>query len=78
MKYGVRKYSSSGRRRTQTEIRDSYYSLYKVKCKCGSSLLIMDRSGKMPCYHCGRMVYRSKRDEFKDKIKKELRRKKDE
>ena len=78
MEYGLRKYSSTGRKRTQIEITDSYYSLYKVKCKCGHSILIMDRSGKAPCFHCGRMVYKSKRAEFKDKIKKELRRKNNE
>lgn len=38
MMYGLKKYTTSGRRRTKAEIRDSYYSLYKVKCKCGHTI----------------------------------------
>ena len=45
---------------------------YKVKCKyCGHSILIVNRSYCV-CDWCGHKVYRSKKDEFKDKLKKEI------
>lgn len=43
---------------------------YKVKCKkCGHTMVLIDRAFAI-CDWCGTKVYRSKKDEFKDKIKK--------
>ena len=43
---------------------------YKIKCQhCGHSILIIDRKFCI-CDWCGHKVYRSKKDEFLDKIKK--------
>lgn len=77
MIYGVRKRSSSGRRRTKAEILDSYYSNYKVRCDCGHSIFMPHGTIKKICNYCGKYVYESKRAEFKDKLKKQLRRKSD-
>lgn len=49
-------------------------SQYKVKCKCGHVVIIIKRSWVM-CSWCGRKIYRSKKDEFKDKLKKEIKKK---
>lgn len=78
MIYGVRKKSSTGRRRTKAEILDSYYSNYKVKCECGHSIFMPYGTVKRICNYCGKYVYESKRIEFKEKMKKQLRRKSDE
>ena len=40
---------------------------HKVKCKCGHILVIIDQPSLI-CDWCGRKVYRSKKDEFKDKL----------
>ena len=47
-------------------------SKYKVKCKCGHVLTMVHRNYGI-CTWCGRKVYRSKKDEFEDKLKKEIR-----
>ena len=78
MKYGVKKYTSSGRRRTKDEITDSYYTNYKVKCKCGHSIFMPYGTIKKVCGHCGKYVYESKRIEFKEKMREKLRRKNNE
>lgn len=44
-------------------------SEYKVKCKCGHVLTIIKVPYKL-CNWCGRKVYRSKKDEFKDKLRR--------
>ena len=44
-------------------------SKHKVKCKCGHVLVIVEKKCDI-CTWCGRKVYRSKKDEFEDKIKK--------
>ena len=44
---------------------------YKVKCKCGHVMIIVKREWDV-CDWCGRKVYRSKKDEFKDKLKHSL------
>ena len=67
----VRKYTATGRRKTREEMIDSYLANYKVKCKCGHSIL-MNRDKKI-CNYCGRLVYRTKQIEFKEKLKGELR-----
>ena len=45
---------------------------HKVKCECGHTMILIDREYTI-CGWCGRKVYRSKKDEFKDKLKKEIR-----
>ncbi len=45
---------------------------HKVKCKCGHTLIMIDRKSDI-CGWCGRKVYRNKKDEFEDKLKKEIR-----
>jgi len=44
-------------------------SKHKVKCKCGHVLVMINRKSDI-CSWCGRKVYRSKKDEFEDKLKK--------
>lgn len=44
-------------------------SKFKVKCKCGHVLVLINRKSEI-CGWCGRKVYRSKKDEFEDKLKK--------
>ena len=44
---------------------------FKVKCKCGHIKIIINRPYAI-CEYCGRKVYRSKKDEFKDKLEKEI------
>lgn len=73
MKYfGVRKITSTGRRRTKAEITDSYYSIYKVRCKCSHSVFMPYGVDKKICSHCGNYVYRNKECEFKEKLLKKL------
>lgn len=40
-------------------------------CKCGHSLTFLQNKPAM-CRHCGRMVYPTKICEFKNKLKKEM------
>lgn len=44
-------------------------SKHKAKCKCGHVIIMVDKKVCI-CFWCGRKVYRSKKDEFEDKIKK--------
>lgn len=44
-----------------------------VKCKCGHSMLIPNYLSKRLCTWCHRWVYRNKKEEFKEKIKVQLR-----
>lgn len=64
----VRKYSTTGRRKSRAEIIDSYYSKYKYKCECSHTQLIPYNLNKVRCDYCGRWIYKSKRSEFKDKL----------
>lgn len=73
----IMRISSSGRKRTEEEIIASYYSNYKVKCKCGHTMVITNSVEKKICSYCGNYVYRNKKLEFKDKLIKELRKKND-
>lgn len=61
-------YSATGRRKTKTEIMDSYYAQFKVKCRCGHSVLISPVNNKKLCTHCGNYVYRDKKEEFMEKL----------
>ena len=42
------------------------------KCKCGHSILITNREKKKVCSYCGRLVFRSKRDEYFYRLKEML------
>ena len=55
----------------------SYVSKHKRKCKhCGYPLFIIDnfKKNKILCHNCGRFVYKNDADEFKDKLKQQIRR----
>lgn len=43
-----------------------------VKCKCGHSILITNRYGKVICNYCGRLVFRNKKEEFEYRLKERL------
>lgn len=43
----------------------------KVKCKCGHVILMIRKSYEI-CTWCGRKVYRNKKDEFKEMLKKQI------
>lgn len=49
----------------------------KRYCKCGHSVTILEGNKKI-CSNCGFFVYLNPQDEFKEKVKKALREKKDE
>ena len=44
-------------------------SKFRVKCKCSHVMILIDRPFAI-CDWCGRKVYRSKKDEFNDLLKK--------
>ena len=46
-------------------------SKHKVKCKCGHTMIIINIPFDI-CTWCGRKVYRSKKDEFEDKLRREM------
>ena len=59
--------------KTDEEIKQEMDKLskFRVKCKCGHTLILVSRKSEI-CTWCGRKVYRSKKDEFEDKLKKEI------
>lgn len=69
MIYGVRKRTSSGRKRSKEEIKASYYQHYMVRCKCGHTFLMFDTEPKKLCSNCGNYYYKDKRLEFKEKLR---------
>lgn len=66
--FGVRKHTSTGRRKTRDELLQSYYSQWRVLCECGHSLIINPHDKKKICTHCGHWVYSDKKEEFKEKL----------
>lgn len=66
------KYFRNGVKMSKTDIKDAYYSQYKVKCKCGHTLIISPKIGKQLCNHCGEYGYLDKKLEFIEKLKKEM------
>lgn len=58
--------------RVSLEKQKKYYnelSNYKYKCKCGHVVLILRGADKKLCTWCHHYVYKSQRDEFKDKLR---------
>ncbi len=52
-----------------------YYAKLKIQCKnCGRKRVFPYFKNKMICDWCGQVIYRSKRIEFEDNLRKELRR----
>lgn len=47
-------------------------SEYKVKCKRCGHVVIMIKRNWMMCNWCGAKIYKNGKEEFKDKIRKEL------
>ena len=49
---------------------------YKVKCNCGHSVIVLpkhiNKKGYSICSHCGKKIYCEKKDEFKDKLLREM------
>ena len=56
------------RQSTSIKFKDEL-SKHKVKCKCGHTMILINVPSDI-CTWCGNKVYRSKKDEFDDKIKK--------
>ena len=60
-----------------TYIEDSRYfnimSINKVQCKCGCSQSISPTKKNSICRWCGRTIWKNKREEFKNKLNKEMR-----
>lgn len=46
---------------------------FKVKCKCGHSIIFTSNREKFICSYCGRYVYKNKKIEFKERLLKEKR-----
>lgn len=65
------KYHKNGKKKTKEEILESILSNYKVKCRCGHTLIIVGKP-KVICNHCGYYVYKNKQEEFKDRMTRVL------
>lgn len=50
------------------------YDKVKIKCKCGSRLVIPVWVDKQLCRNCGKYVYRNKQLEFREKLVREMKR----
>ena len=44
-------------------------SKYRQKCKCGHSVFIVNKKNKVLCTWCHNYVYKTKLDEFKDRMR---------
>ena len=59
------------------KIEDAYVEdnveFVSTKCKCGHTVTFLSRHPRI-CTYCGRLVYASQEDEFKEKMKIMLRR----
>ena len=53
----------------QMDIMFQTYTDNTFKCKCGHSVVVSKRIKKVPCSHCGRYVFRDKKDEFMYRLK---------
>ena len=62
------------RRKIKTEL-EKYadnMSKYKHKCTCGHTVFLCDRHPKQLCHWCKKMNYLYKEDEFKERMKEQL------
>ena len=48
------------------------YSKVKYQCKCGHKVVIPNWWNKNICKHCGRYVFKNKKDEFEYRLKEKL------
>lgn len=57
------------------EMREHELKLLKlnVKCKCGHTVNFTSNKNKIICSWCGNYVYKNKKVEFIEKLKKEMR-----
>lgn len=53
----------------QMDIMFQTYTDNTFKCKCGHSVVVSNRIKKVVCNHCGRYVFRNKKDEFMYRLK---------
>lgn len=67
----LHRYHVNGKKKTKEEVLESVLSNYKVKCKCGHTLVIISKP-KVVCSHCGKYVYKNKQEEFKDRMRRVL------
>lgn len=51
-------------------MRSCYLRRNPVKCKCGHTIEFYSRHKKIICNWCGELVYRTPKEEFKDKLEK--------
>ena len=49
-------------------------SNFKIKCKCGHTMLMPPHLDKMTCSWCKEYVFRTKKDEFLYKMKQKINR----
>lgn len=54
-----------------TSTKFNLYTIAKRKCECGNLMTFL-RPYPAVCSICGRLVYPTKRMEFKEKLKKEI------
>ena len=55
--------------------KDKFYSKLasnRVKCKCSHTMFMPYNEDQMICNYCFRTVYRTEKEEFKDKLRKAL------
>lgn len=56
------------------EIQKLYESMQPFRriCKCGHTVYISNRTGRIECKHCHNLVFKDAKTEFEYRIKKEL------
>ena len=52
---------------------DEYTSKVTKICKCGHSVAIYNKEGREICNHCGRLVFLTKKHEFKYQMQRRCR-----
>lgn len=74
MKYSeVRRYTSTGRRKTKDEIMASYRQQYRVRCECGHTMMMVNVTKRL-CPFCKKYVFKDKKEEMKYRVNEKLRR----
>ena len=54
------------------EKQHNFFTEHSVKCKCGHSILVSNKYGRVPCKWCGRFVFATKELELKYRNKEAL------